>query len=123
MRMLFLLMLCAAYIQGGLQKLFDYGGAVAEMQHFGLPLPAVAAAAVIVLELAASAMIIAGWKRWLGAAALALFTLAANFMANRFWDLAGHERMMSANGFFEHIGLVGALLLVAWLDWKEKANG
>jgi uncharacterized membrane protein YphA (DoxX/SURF4 family) len=39
MARLFLLMLCAAYIQGGAQKLFDYPGAIAEMQHFGLPLP------------------------------------------------------------------------------------
>lgn len=123
MRRLFLLMLCAAYIQGGVQKLFDFPGAIAEMQHFGLPLPAVMAVAVIVLELAASAMIVAGWKRWLGAVALAGFTLMANFLANRFWELGGHERIMSANGFFEHVGLAGAFLLVAWLDWKEEGNG
>jgi uncharacterized membrane protein YphA (DoxX/SURF4 family) len=120
MARLFLLMLCAAYIQGGAQKLFDYPGAIAEMQHFGLPLPAVMAAGVIVLELGASAMIIAGWKRWLGAVALAGFTVMASFMANRFWELAGHERIMSENGFFEHIGLAGAFLLVAWLDWRRE---
>lgn len=31
-----LLGLCAAYLQGGGQKLFDFGGAVGEAQHFGL---------------------------------------------------------------------------------------
>jgi uncharacterized membrane protein YphA (DoxX/SURF4 family) len=41
-------------------------------------------------------------------------------MANRFWELAGHERIMSENGFFEHIGLAGAFLLVAWLDWRRE---
>lgn len=123
MQRVFLLMLCAAYIQGGVQKLFDYPGAIAEMQHFGLPLPAAMAAAVIALELGAAVMIIQGWKRWLGAVALAGFTVMATFMANRFWELGGHERFMSENGFFEHIGLAGAFLLVAWQDWKGEQHG
>ncbi|WP_395399476.1 DoxX family protein [Pseudoduganella sp. UC29_106] len=120
---LFLLMLCAAYIQGSVEKLLDFHGAVAEMQHFGLPLPAPMAAAVIAFELAASAMVVSGWKRWLGASALAVFTVMATFLANRFWELGGHERMMSENGFFEHIGLAGAFLLVAWQDWKGGQHG
>ena len=118
-----LLMLCAAYIQGSVEKLLDFGGAVAEMQHFGLPLPGPMAAAVIAFELAASAMVVSGRKRWLGAAALAVFTLLATLLANRVWSLpAGHERMMSENGFFEHVGLAGAFLLVAWLDWGRKGD-
>ena len=32
-----LLGLCAAYIQGGLVKATDFNGAVAELEHFGLP--------------------------------------------------------------------------------------
>lgn len=123
MQRVFLLMLCAAYIQGSVEKLLDFNGAVGEMQHFGLPLPVPMAAAVIIFELTASAMVISGWKRWLGAVALAVFTVMATFLANRFWALpAGHERMMTENGFFEHIGLAGAFLLVAWLDWKGGRN-
>ena len=37
MRWLGLLGLCAAYLQGGLNKLLDFPGAVAEAAHFGLP--------------------------------------------------------------------------------------
>lgn len=32
---------------------------------------------------------------------------------------SGHERFMAANAFFEHIGLVGGFLLVAWHDLKQ----
>src|SRR6266540_3870166 len=39
-RFIALLGLCAAYLQGGLIKLVDLGGAVAEAQHFGLPFAA-----------------------------------------------------------------------------------
>ena len=35
-RGLCLLLLCGAYLQGGYHKLRDFGGAIAEMQHFGL---------------------------------------------------------------------------------------
>jgi hypothetical protein len=42
-----LLGLCAAYIQGGLNKLMEWPGAVAETAHFGVPMPSLAAAATI----------------------------------------------------------------------------
>jgi uncharacterized membrane protein YphA (DoxX/SURF4 family) len=96
-----LLALCSAYIQGGLNKLLDFSGAVGEAEHFGLPMPILVAASTIALALGA-------------------FTLAATFIANRFWELPpGHERFMTANGFFEHLGLVGAFLLVAWYDLRD----
>ncbi|MBB3655398.1 putative membrane protein YphA (DoxX/SURF4 family) [Rhizobium sp. BK650] len=114
--------LCAAYLQGGLNKLTDFAGAVAEMTHFGLSPAPVFAVIVIALELAASLMILLGFLRWLGALALGGFTLMATFLALRFWELpVGMERFMAANSFFEHLGLVGGFLLVAWLDLTEKA--
>lgn len=113
-----LLLLCAAYLQGGLVKLVDFSGAVAEMRHFGLSPAAPMAAATIALELGASLMILTGFGRWLGALALAAFTLAATFMANRFWSAPPEAQFMMANAFFEHLGLVGGFLLVAWHDLR-----
>jgi uncharacterized membrane protein YphA (DoxX/SURF4 family) len=115
-----LLGLCAAYLQGGIVKAFNFGGAIAEMQHFGLAPAAPFAIAVIVLELGASVMILTGFYRWLAALALAGFTLMATLIALRFWELtAGQERFMAANAFFEHLGLVGGFLIVAWHDLKR----
>ena len=73
-----LLLLCAAYLQGGLAKLFDFSGAVAEMQHFGMEPAMPMAAATIVLELAASSMVLLSVFRWLGALALARTALFVN---------------------------------------------
>lgn len=67
-RFLAYLGLCAAYLQGGLVKLTDFPGALAEMAHFGLAPGPVFAVLVIVLELLASAMILVGRLRWLGGA-------------------------------------------------------
>lgn len=119
-RWLALLGLCAAYLQGGLNKATDFASARAEMAHFGLAPEAPFAVAVIVLELGAALLILTGRLRWLGALALALFTLAATVIANRYWELAPPERFMAANGFYEHLGLVGGFLLVAWHDLRER---
>ena len=115
-----LLFLCAAYLLGGFNKATDFGSAVAEMNHFGLAPAGPLAAAVIVFELGAALMILTGFYRWLGALGLAGFTLMASFVANRFWELAMPERFMVANAFFEHWGLVGGFLLVAWHDLSER---
>jgi len=122
MRFIAYLGLCAAYLQGGLNKLTDFPGAIGEMTHFGLSPAPLFAVFVIALELAASLMILTGLFRWLGALALGAFTLMATFLALRFWELPqGMERFMAANSFFEHLGLVGGFVLVAWLDLREKA--
>ena len=115
-----LLGLCAAYIQGGLTKVFDFSAAVAETQSFGLPFAAAATAATIVTELAGSALVLTEFYRWLGALWLAGFTLFATFVANRFWEMQPPQRFMVENSFFEHLGLIGGFLLIAWLDLRER---
>ena len=118
-RWLALLALCAAYLQGGLVKAFDFPGAIAEMNHFGLSPAAPLAAVTIALELGASLLILTGIYRWFGALSLTGFTLVATFLANRFWEIAPPERFMAMNGFFEHIGLCGGFLLIAWYDLNQ----
>ncbi|MBP1860376.1 putative membrane protein YphA (DoxX/SURF4 family) [Rhizobium herbae] len=122
-RFVALLALCAAYIQGPLTKLFDFQGAIAEMEHFGLHPTAFFAVVVILFELTASAMVLSGFLRWLGAMALAGFTLLATFIALRFWEMPfGLERMMATNAFFEHLGLSGAFVIVAAIDVAKGAS-
>lgn len=113
-----LLLLCAAYLQGAFVKATDFASAIAEMQHFGLAPAAPLAVTVIAFEFGASLMILTGFHRWLGALGLAGFTLFATFVANRFWELGPPDRFMAANAFFEHWGLVGGFLLVAWHDLR-----
>jgi len=121
-RWLALLALCAAYLQGGLDKALDFGGAIAEMQHFGFAPAAPLALLTIVVELGASLLILSGIYRWAGALVLAGFTLFATFVANRFWEMVPPERFMAANAFFEHIGLIGGFILIAWHDLKQPQN-
>jgi uncharacterized membrane protein YphA (DoxX/SURF4 family) len=87
--------------------------------QFGLAPAVPLAIATIITEIAASALILAGYYRWLAALILAAFTLIATFVANRFWELPMPDRFMVENGFFEHLGLVGGFVLVAWYDLRR----
>ncbi len=123
LRTIALLALCAAYIQGPVTKIADFGGALAEMDHFGLHPAAFFAVTVIVFELVASAMVVTGFFRWVGALALTGFTILATFIALRFWEMTpGMERMMATNAFFEHLGLAGAFVFVAAYDLTKGAG-
>jgi len=123
LRTIALLALCAAYIQGPVTKIADFGDALAEMDHFGLHPAAFFAVTVIVFELVASAMVVTGFFRWVGALALAGFTILATFIALRFWEMTpGMERMMATNAFFEHLGLAGAFVFVAAYDLTKGAG-
>jgi uncharacterized membrane protein YphA (DoxX/SURF4 family) len=123
LHILALIALCSAYIQGPLVKIVDFSGAIGEMNHFGLSPAPLFAVVVIVFELAMSALVITGVFRWAAAGALAAFTLMATFLALRFWELPpGMERSMAMNGFFEHIGLCGAFVLVALQDLGRAAR-
>ncbi|WP_019832759.1 DoxX family protein [Sphingomonas sp. PR090111-T3T-6A] len=109
------LVLCGAYLLGGLVKLSDFPGAVAEQAHFGMPMPALFAALTIAVELIGPALILSGRLVWLGAGMLGVFTGFAAITANAFWTMHGQDRFMATNAFFEHLGLIGGFVLVAML--------
>ena len=115
-----LLGLCAPYIQGGVDKSLNYGSAVQEMRSFGIPAPGLVAVAVIITELAGSLLVVTGIYRWCGAVLLAGFTVFANLIANQFWNAPPFAREMMENGFFEHLGLVGGFVYVAWHDMRMR---
>jgi uncharacterized membrane protein YphA (DoxX/SURF4 family) len=110
------LALVGAYVQGGLVKLLDFPGAVAEQAHFGMEPAASWAAVTIAIELVGALMVVSGRWLWLGAGMLGVFTGLAALKANAFWTMVGQERFMAMNAFFEHIGLIGGFVLAAMLS-------
>jgi uncharacterized membrane protein YphA (DoxX/SURF4 family) len=105
--------LTSAYLIGGVQKLVDFSGAVAEQAHFGLQPAWFWATAAIIVELAGSLLVIFGRWVWLGAGGLGVLTAVAMLTANNFWAMTGHDRFMALNSFFEHLGLIAGLVLVS----------
>jgi uncharacterized membrane protein YphA (DoxX/SURF4 family) len=105
--------LTSAFLIGGVQKLFDFPGAVAEQAHFGLQPAWLWAVAAIIVELAGSLLVIFGRWVWLGAGGLGVLTLVAMLTANNFWTMTGHDRFIALNAFFEHLGLIAGFVLVS----------
>ncbi|MBR8234756.1 DoxX family protein [Burkholderia sp. AU42008] len=108
--------LVSAYLLGGVAKALDFHGAVAEQAHFGLQPAALWAALAIAVEIAGSLCVVFRRFTWVGAGSLGMLTLVAMFVANDFWNRSGAERFMALNSFFEHLGLIAALVLATVLD-------
>jgi len=114
--------LTCAYWWGGIAKLLNFEGALAEAQHFGLQPAWLVVIATIAVELGASILLILGRWVWLAAGALGVFTAVATLIAHSFWTIADPmARMTALNTFLEHIGLIGGLALAAALAECRRA--
>lgn len=114
-----LLALCAAYLQGGVEKLLNFRAAVAEQARLGMVPPALFALAALLTELGGSVLVLSGLWRWVGALWLGGFTFMATLIADPFWRSTGPEREAAMDTFFEHVGLAGGFLLVAVIDLRD----
>ncbi|AOK29021.1 DoxX family protein [Burkholderia singularis] len=113
--------LVSAFLIGGVNKALHFGDAVAEQAHFGLHPPALWAALAVVVEIGGSLCVIFRRFTWIGAGGLGVLTVVAMAVANDFWNQAGVARFMALNSFFEHLGLIAALVLATMLD--DVGNG
>ena len=72
----------ALFLPAGIGKLTGFDGTVGYIASVGLPLPAVGAALALVVEIAGSLALLAGYGTRIAALVLAAFTLVASFF---FW--------------------------------------
>ncbi|WP_331376568.1 DoxX family protein [Sinorhizobium chiapasense] len=71
------LLLAAIFLSSGFEKLADPAGTIEYIRAANLPLPTVAYAVAVVLELGGSILLVLGYQTRLAALALAVFTLAS----------------------------------------------
>lgn len=109
--------LTAAFWLSGISKLANFPGAVAEIRGLTSMEPAALVAAIVIaVQIGGSLLVIWGGRwAWFGAGALGVFTLAATLMAHAWWTKTGVERVRDFNTFWEHMGLIGGLMLAAIL--------
>jgi putative oxidoreductase len=106
------LLLAALFLIFGWRKLRDYSGTVSQIVQMGAPVPALAAAVAIFMELpVASAVAIGAFTRP-SALLLALYTLGTAFVGHRYWRLAGADLVDSMDGFYKDLSIMGGFLLL-----------
>ncbi|MFD2366274.1 DoxX family protein [Pseudoduganella sp. GCM10020061] len=106
-------LLALLFIPAGLSKIGGFEGTVGYIASVGLPLPELAAAAAIVVEVVGGVALLAGYGTRLAALALALFTLVASFFFHAYWAVPVDQQMVQELMFFKNIAVVGGLLTLA----------
>ncbi|RQR35532.1 DoxX family protein, partial [Burkholderia sp. Bp9143] len=80
-------------------------------------------ALAVVVEIGGSLCVVFRRFTWLGAGSLGMLTLVAMGVANDFWNRSGAEHFMALNSFFEHLGLIAALVLVTIVGDTQRGEG
>ena len=109
------ILLALLFIPAGISKLTGFGGTVGYISSVGLPLPELAAAAALTLEIVGGLAILFGLGTRFAALALGFFTLVASFLFHNFWSVPESQQFMQQLLFYKNIAVVGGLLsLAAW---------
>lgn len=118
-----LLLLVLPFLVSGVVKLADFAGASGEVRALAGIEPAwLFAALVIATQLGGSAMVLIGGRLGrIGALALAAFTIVATLLAHAWWLKPVAERGLHFNIFFEHVAIVGGLMLAALWPAARRA--
>jgi len=121
------LLLAALFLPAGLGKITGFAGTVGYITSVGLPMPTVAAAVAVLVEVGGGLALIAGFGTRLAALVLALFTLVASFFFHAYWNVPAEQAFVQQLMFFKNVGVVGGLFVLvahgagAWsLDAKRQ---
>jgi transmembrane protein len=110
------------YWSSGLSKTLRFDAGVAEMTLYGLHPPVVFNIAVIACMFLGSILVIVNRFAWLGAGALAVFTLLTIPIVHHFWTMTGAQAETELFFVVEHIGLIGGLMLATILSQRTDTS-
>jgi putative oxidoreductase len=110
-------LLGAYFFRSGLQNIGKVDLHTGILAKKGVPMPRVAMWIAVAAEILGGASVALGVFPALGAAALALFTLAATVLYHNFWAMQGEERASHLNSLVSNLALIGAFLIVIAISW------
>lgn len=106
------LLIAFIFIFAGFGKLTGFEGTVGYIASKGMPLPALAAVAAILIELGGGIMLAVGWKARWAAAALAIFAAMTAVIFHNFWAVAPDQAQNQMIHFMKNLSMMGGLLFV-----------
>lgn len=106
-------LLALLFIPAGFSKIGGFAGTVGYIASKGVPLPELAAAAAIGIELGLGLLLLVGWQTRWAALGIAFFTVVITFIFHNFWAVPAEQAMAQQQSFFKNIAVVGGLLTVA----------
>src|SRR5262245_45010792 len=108
-------LLALGFVRAGFGKLGNIDGTAAYIASGGLPMPAVLAVLVGLLELVGGIALIVGFKARWAALALGVFTLLASVLFHKFWAVPEAQQMVQQLMFLKNMAVAGGMFMVAAL--------
>ena len=105
-------LLAALFLWSGYTKLVFMDGNVGYMKAYGMPAAELLIWPALLLELAAGAMLLVGWKARRAALALVLFTVPATLIFHAYWGVPADQLLNQQIHFVKNFAIVGGLLAV-----------
>ena len=107
------LLLATLFLIFGWRKLRDYSGTVSQMVKDGAPLPVLATAISIFMELPVAFAVAVGAFTRPSATLLALYTLGTALIGHHYWTVKGADQVASMEGFYKDLSIMGGFLLLS----------
>src|SRR5271155_2233885 len=106
------LLLATLFLIFGWRKLRDYSGTVSQLVQLGVPMPVLAAAVAIFMELPVAFAVAVGAFARPSALLLVLYTLGTALIGHHYWTKSGAAKIDSMDGFYKNLSIIGGLLLL-----------
>jgi putative oxidoreductase len=106
------LLLATLFLIFGWRKLRDYSGTVRQIVQLGGPMPKLAAAVAILMELPVASAVAVGAFARPAALLLVLYTLGTALIGHRYWTMTGAGQVDSMDGFYKNLSIIGGFLLL-----------
>jgi putative oxidoreductase len=106
------LFLATLFLIFGWRKLRDYSGTVSQIVHDGVPMPTLAAAVAIFMELPVAFSVAVGAFTRASAVLMVLYTLGTSLIEHRYWTANGADYIASMEGFYKNLSIMGGFLLL-----------
>lgn len=104
------LLISLLFVLFGWSKLIGFSGTVAYMQHTGAPLPLIAAAIAVLMEVPVALAIAFGLFTRPLALLMALYTLGTALIGHPYWSMTGAAQYANEINFYKNIAIIGGLL-------------
>lgn len=107
------ILLALLFVPAGFSKIGGFAGTAGFIASKGVPLPELAAAAAIGVELGLGLLLLVGFQTRWAALGIAFFTAVITFIFHNYWAVPAEQVMMQQLMFFKNIAVIGGLLTVA----------
>jgi putative oxidoreductase len=107
------ILIATLFIPAGWGKLMGFAGTVGYITSAGLPLPQVAAAIAVIVELGLGILLLVGYKTRLVALLMAIFTVATAVFFHNYWAMPADKVMSNQMNFYKNLTIAGGMLAFA----------